>query len=194
MTQLSRREFLTKAVVNAVVAGGLARAVALHASPLGLPIGSQTWPHRARIKEGFPGVLKDLNDIGVQAIELCSPFGYADFAGLTDGAEVKKILADHGMSCVSCHFGMRELRQSQEQSLAWAHDVGITQIITASLGGTPSTVDDVKRAADEYNKIAAVSAKAGLQQGLHNEGFEMSSVDGQRTYDLLFGLLDPKLV
>ena len=39
-----------------------------------------------------------------------------------------------------------------------------------------------------------VSAKAGLQQGLHNEGFELSSVDGKRTYDMLFELLDPKLV
>jgi sugar phosphate isomerase/epimerase len=52
----------------------------------------------------------------------------------------------------------------------------------------------VKRAADEYNKIAEVAAKAGLQQGLHNEGFEVSTVDGKRTYDLLFELLDPKLV
>ena len=33
-----------------------------------------------------------------------------------------------------------------------------------------------------------------MQQGLHNEGFELSMVDGKRTYDLLFDLLDPKLV
>ena len=55
-------------------------------------------------------------------------------------------------------------------------------------------MDEVKKAADEYNKIAAVAAKAGIQQGLHNEGFELSMVDGKRTYDLLFDLLDPKLV
>jgi sugar phosphate isomerase/epimerase len=39
-----------------------------------------------------------------------------------------------------------------------------------------------------------VAAKAGIQQGLHNEGFELSMVDGKRTYDLLFDLLDPTLV
>jgi sugar phosphate isomerase/epimerase len=38
------------------------------------------------------------------------------------------------------------------------------------------------------------AANAGIQQGLHNEDFELTSVDGKRTYDLLFGLLDPKLV
>jgi sugar phosphate isomerase/epimerase len=55
-------------------------------------------------------------------------------------------------------------------------------------------MDDVKRAADEYNKMAEKSAQAGIQQGLHNEDFELSMVDGKRTYDLLFDLLDPKLV
>ncbi len=55
-------------------------------------------------------------------------------------------------------------------------------------------MDQVKKAADEYNRIAAISAKAGIQQGLHNEGFEVSMVEGKRTYDLLFDLLDPKLV
>jgi sugar phosphate isomerase/epimerase len=68
-------------------------------------------------------------------------------------------------------------------------------MITATLGaGNNPTMDDVKRAADEYNKIAAVAAKAGIQQGLHNEGFELSTVDGRRTYDILMELLDPKLV
>ena len=107
----------------------------------------------------------------------------------------KKTLADHGMKCVSAHFSMRELREKQDASIAWAKDIGITQMITATLGGgnTP-TMDDVKKAADEYNRIAAVAAKAGIQQGLHNEGFELSEVDGRRTYDILLELLDPKLV
>ena len=90
---------------------------------------------------------------------------------------------------------MRELREKQPESIAWARDVGVTQMITASLGrGNTPTLDDVKKAADEYNTIAAAAAKAGMQQGLHNEGFEVSMVDGQRTYDVLMGLLDPKLV
>jgi sugar phosphate isomerase/epimerase len=38
------------------------------------------------------------------------------------------------------------------------------------------------------------AAKSGIQQGLHNEDFEISTVEGKRTYDVLFKLLDPKLV
>jgi sugar phosphate isomerase/epimerase len=68
-------------------------------------------------------------------------------------------------------------------------------MIVPSLDGPEKpTMDDVKRAADEYNKMGEESAKAGIQQALHNEGFELSMVDGKRTYDVLFSLLDPKLV
>jgi sugar phosphate isomerase/epimerase len=193
---ISRREFLQKASTDVAVAGLLAaHGAALGASPLGLPIGSQTWPHRAALKQDLPGVLKQLADLGVRQIELCSPIGYEDFAFLPRPAELKRILVDHGLGCVSAHFTMKELRETQPASIAWAREMGITQVITATLGGSKTpTVDDVKRAADEYNRLAAVSAAAGLQQGLHNEGFEVSMVDGQRTYDLLLERLDPKLV
>jgi sugar phosphate isomerase/epimerase len=197
MAEISRREFFRQAGADVAVAGFLAAGVAtLKANPLGLPIGSQTYPHRAMISEGnFPGLLKTLADIGVQRIELCSALGYKEFANLADGKQVAKIIADHGLKCESAHFSMRELRETQEKSIAWAKDVGITQMVTATLGaGNTPTMDDVKKAADEYNKIAAVAAKAGIVQGLHNEGFELSEVDGKRTYDILFELLDPKLV
>jgi sugar phosphate isomerase/epimerase len=90
---------------------------------------------------------------------------------------------------------MAELRKDQADRIAWAKDVGLTQMLVASLGGPQNpTMDDVKRAADEYNKIGEEAAKAGIQQGLHNERFELSMVDGKRTYDILMELLDPKLV
>ena len=133
-------------------------------------------------------------------IELCSPVGYADsgFAGLAKykGTELRKILGDAGVTCVSSHFGIEELRENQEDAHCTGPKMsGLTQMIVPSLDGPKKpTMDDVKRAADEYNKMAEQSAKAGIQQGLHNEDFELSIVDGKRTYDLLLGLLDPKLV
>src|SRR5579864_8181930 len=105
------------------------------------------------------------------------------------------MLNDWGVACISSHFGMDELRKDQEERIAWAKDLGLTQMLVASLGGPEKpTMDDVKRIADEYNKMGETAAKAGIQQGLHNEGFELSTVDGKRTYDILLDLLDPKLV
>jgi sugar phosphate isomerase/epimerase len=193
MALLSRRELIERA---AAAAGLLAAsAPRVRANPLGLPIGSQVYPVRSMLRD-FPAFVKLMADIGVTRLELCSPIGYGpEFAALTDGKEVRKILADHGMKAESSHFSMAELRHSQQKSIQWAKDVGISQMVTATLGGgnTP-TLDQVKRAADEYNVIAAAAAKAGMQQGLHNEGFEASMVEGRRTYDLLLEWLDPKLV
>ena len=168
------------------------------ANPLGLPIGCQVYPLRTML-EDFPAFVKTLAGIGVTRLELCSPIGYGkDFASLADGDEVRRILADHGMKAESSHFTMGELRRSQGKSIEWAKKVGIRQMIAASLGegngGNAPTLDQVKEAAEEYNGIAEVAAKAGMRQGLHNEGFEVSMVDGQRTYDLLLDLLDPELV
>jgi len=200
MSSMSRREFARNTAAYAVAGGLLSSSVfKLHADPLGLPIGCQTWPVREMIAKDFPGTIKQLAAAGFQSIELCSPMGYAEygFGGLAKykGAELKQILSESGVTCVSSHFGIEELRKDQAKSIAWAKDVGLTQMLVASLGGPKNpTMDDVKRAADEYNKIGEQAAKAGIQQGLHNEDFELSKVDGKRTYDVLFDLLDPKLV
>jgi sugar phosphate isomerase/epimerase len=200
MSAISRREFVKNISACAAVAGlASAARLPLLANPLGLPIGCQTWPVRQMIAKDFPGTIKVLAAAGFQTIELCSPVGYADegFAGLAKykGAEIQKILADAGVRCVSSHFGIDELRKDQDRAIAWAKDVGLTQMLVPSLEGPKNpTMDDVKRAADEYNKIGERAAHAGIQQGLHNEDFELSMVDGKRTYDVLFGLLDPKLI
>jgi sugar phosphate isomerase/epimerase len=200
MSAISRREFLKSSAASVTAAGLFSAGVLdLRANPLGLPIGCQTWPVRQLIAKDFPGTIKLLADAGFQSIELCSPVGYADsgFAGLAkySGAELRKILADAGVTCISSHFSIDELRKDQPGRIAWAKEVGLKQMIVPTLDGPKNpTMDDVKRAAAEYFKMGEVAAMSGIQQGLHNEGFELSMVDGKRTYDLLLGLLDSKFV
>jgi len=200
MSAINRREFCKTTATSAAALGLLSSGVLkLHANPLGLPIGCQTWAVRDMIAKDFPATLKMLADTGFQAIELCSPAGYTEFGfgalAKYKGSELKKMINDAGLTCVSSHFGLDELRKDQDERIAWASDVGLTQMLVASLDGPKNpTIDDVKRAADEYNKMGEKAAKAGIQQGLHNEDFEESKVDGKRTYDVLFQLLDPKLV
>jgi sugar phosphate isomerase/epimerase len=200
MAAVSRREFIRTASATAVLGGALASGTRLlQANPLGLPIGCQTWPVRQMIAKDLPGTLRELASAGFQRIELCSPVGYADsgFAGLSkySGAELRGILHDAGLSCISSHFSINELRKDQAARIAWAKDVGLTQMCVPSLDGPKNpTMDDVKRAADEYNRMGEQAAAAGIVQGLHNEDFELTKVDGQRTYDVLFELLDPRYV
>lgn len=195
---ISRRNFFRS---TAAPAAGLLAAARhkLNANPLGMPIGCQTYPVRNMIAKDFPGTIKQLAEAGFQTIELCSPVGYADsgFAGLAKykGAELRRMLGDLGVKCESSHFDIKELRENLAGRITWANDLGLVQMMVPSLDGPRNpTLDDVKRAVDEYNKMGEQSAKAGIQQGLHNEGFELSMVGGKRTYDLLLEMLDPKLV
>lgn len=203
MAEISRRNFLEASAATAALAYMASNGIKLQASPLGLPIGSQTYPHRARIQadglKGFDALLKDMKAIGIEAVELCNANGYKDFAALTDAKAARKILDDNGIRALSAHFNIATLRKQQQQEIDWALALGMTQMSTASLQGAVkdgmTTLDDVKRAADEYNKMGALAAKNGLKQALHNEGFENSRLpDGRRAYFALMEHFDPKLV
>ena len=200
MAGVSRRDFLQRAGgASAALAFMVANGITLDASPLGLPIGAQAWPHRARIGAnsyaGLASLLKDMKAIGLDVIELVSPSG--DFASLTDGKQVRKALDDNGMKCPSAHF--RGVKTNLPTLVTWAHDIGMTHMSMASMSGPMvngvTTLEAVKRTCDEYNKLGAIAKKEGLQMMTHNEGFENSRLDdGRLTYPVLLEYLDPDVM
>ena len=168
------------------------------ANPLGMPVGSQVYPLRSMLKD-FPAFCKRIAGIGVTRLELCSPIGYGDeFSSLANAKEVRRILADHGLKSESSHFTLDELRSSQQKCIEWAKEIGITQMMTASLGdgngGDHPTLDQVKKAADEYNRIAAWRRRPGSSRVCTTRGSNCRWWMASGTYDRLFDLLDPKLV
>jgi len=213
MSSISRRAFFQKTAASAAALSILATEVArLKANPLGLPIGSQTFPFRSRIQAGdLAGLLKDMKGIGIDMVEFCDPIGYVganSFAAIADGKATRKILDENGIRAVSCHVDMPVYRSAANfaKTIDWAHQLGLECLGTADLGTTRkdgtvrvtngiTTEDEVKRAADEYNEIAATTKKAGMHQILHNEGFVSSRLDdGRLTYPVLLHYLDGDLV
>jgi len=204
--QLSRRAFLKRAATDTALVGLIGAQVAkLRASPYNWPIGMQIFPLRQLIDTDFRGTMKLVADAGFQTVELLSPWYHAHNFGLADlekytGSEIQKILGDLGLKATSAHVDMTECRgQELPKIIQWAKDRGLSQICVPSLDGPTrppdNTLDTVKRLCDEYNHAGEMSQKAGLQQGLHTEGFELSMVDGKRVFDhMLGGLIDPKLV
>jgi sugar phosphate isomerase/epimerase len=196
---MNRRQFLQQGTAAAVA---LTAAPSLLADPLGLPIGCQTYPVRASINSNFAGTMKGLSAAGFQTIELCSPFGYEDFSSLAKykPQELRGMLHDYGLTCISAHFDTSELFNHAEERITWAKEFGLTQMATASLGfgtlrkGVPPTVDDVSRVTDLFNTFAAKAHAAGMFAVLHNEVFEITSIDGKRVYDMELERLDPKTV
>ncbi len=193
--ETTRRGFLAQ---SALGAAGVACGSQLRAAPLGMPIGTQVYPVRKAIGTDFEGTLRNLASMGYRTIEMCSPQGYkGDFAPLADlkASELRQKIRAAGLSCESSHYQFREFKDNLPQTIEYAKDLGLTQMILASFGlRKGATLDDWARAADELNKAGEQTLRAGLQTGFHNHDIEFTEMDGTLIYDKLTSVLDPRLV
>jgi len=188
----SRRSFLG-------AGAALLAASRLHADPLGMPIGCQTYPVREALGKDIPGVLRQLASIGYRNIEMCSPPGYekGGYAAFMKfkASELRQMIEAAGLHCESCHYNFGELKNNADERIAFAKELGLKQMVLASTGLRPTaTLGDWDRACDDLNKFGEQSLKAGLQTGFHNHDGEFEKIDGVLIYDHLMSKLDPKLV
>jgi sugar phosphate isomerase/epimerase len=191
---MNRRDFL---IGGAAASALLSGAPYLFADPLGLPIGFQSYVVRDSIRTDFAGTMKGLSAAGYTQVELCSPYGYDEFSSLRQykPQQLRRMLADWGLGCISAHWADEELFQKADASIDYAHQFGMTQMAIAALGPfnstTPHTVDDVKRYVEPFNVFAEKAHAAGIVALLHNEGFVSQYIDGKPVYDMMIAELNP---
>jgi len=187
----TRRQFLGAAPA------ALAAAQALHADPLGMPIGCQVYPVRDALAKDFEGTLRELAAIGYRTIEMCSPPSYAEFrplAGLS-AAQMRHTIEGAGLRCESCHYQFRELKENLDERMAFAKELGLKQLVLSSFGlRADATLAEYKQAATELNRIGERTQKAGFQLGYHNHNNEFKELEGVLIYDELMRQFDAKLV
>jgi len=187
----TRRQFLGAAPA------ALAAAQALHADPLGMPIGCQVYPVRDALAKDFEGTLRELAAIGYRTIEMCSPPSYAEFrplAGLS-AAQMRHTIEGAGLRCESCHYNFRELKENLDERMAFAKELGLKQLVLSSFGlRADATLAEYKQAATELNRIGERTQKAGFQLGYHNHNNEFKELEGVLIYDELMRQFDAKLV
>jgi sugar phosphate isomerase/epimerase len=204
MKKLSRREFLNKSAIGMGTAV-LASQIPLDLNAMGssgsikMPIGFQVWTIKDLLVKDFPGTLKMMADLGYQSLEMCSPPGYesSGFGPLMKlkPKEMKKIIRDAGLKCISSHYGMSEFREHLDERIAFALESGQTQMILSSFGlSEKATLDDWLKAADELNKMGVKAKKAGIQMGFHNHHGEFQKINGTLIYDALMSQFDPEYI
>jgi sugar phosphate isomerase/epimerase len=197
---ISRRRFFSRSVIGIAAAQCLTRAATdLEADPLGLPIGCQTWPVRETIGKDFDGTLRQLAADGFRNIEMCSPPGYAKYGfgplATMKAPDMRERIRTAGLGCESCHYGFVELKDHLDDRLAYAKELGLTQMIISTFWlPKDASMADWTRAAEEANKIGERTRQVGIQLGFHNHDFEFQKLDGQLIYDQLLGQLDPEAV
>lgn len=162
--------------------------------------GFQVWTIRKELISDFPGTLKKMAALGYSEVEMCSPLGYsmAGFKPLNEmsGTEMKKVIEDSGLICNSSHFTGPELRESLDNRIQWATEIGMKQMAQSmpKINLKTATMDDWRKAAQELNVIGEKTKAAGIQMVYHNHNFEFQRIDGELIYPVLMEELDPDLV
>ena len=194
MQTISRRQFLYGSALCVA-----ASAMKLEANPPGFPIGCQTYPLRDSIGKDFEATLHQIAGGGFQMIELCSPSSFArdGFGPLVPlgPAKIRDMIRNAGLGCVSSHFRFTELKEQLDDRIAFAKELGLTQMICATLEvPADAPMSAWLKAFDAMNEIGAKTHKAGLQLGYHNHQFEFKEIDGVLVYDELMKRFDPNLI
>jgi len=161
--------------------------------------GFQVWTIKDKLIADFPGTLKMMAEMGYTQVEMCSPLGYTNsgFGPLNSlsGSEMRKIIEDNGLTCVSSHYNMGELRDSLDNRLEWATQLGMKQMVAASFWlPKDASIDDYRKAADELNEIGKKTSAAGIQMVFHNHHMEFEKRGDELIYDALLDEFDPELV
>jgi len=198
---MDRRQFLGKS------AAGVASAALLSHLPANLfaggkmiapyrTFGFQSYVWADALQVDFPGTLKKVQSMGYSQIEMCSPKSYQwkSIARLSN-KEINTIINDAGLTCPSCHFTYGELKDELSESIEFAQELGLKDMILQSFFlEKNATLDDYRKNADKLNEIAQKIDKTGMQTGFHNHNMEFEKINGTLIYDKLMEQFDPKLV
>ncbi len=190
MVHASRRDFLKTSAAVAVASARL-----LPAATLQQPIGLQLYSVRNLLPKEFDGTLHQLYAAGYREVEAA---GYYN----KSAADFRHAMDQAGLRCISTHLTLSILRSKLDESIDYAHALGLDYIICSSSGGVhrdpaakgEPTLDDWRYVAGEFNRVGEKVKAAGMTFGVHNHTPEFAVEDGVTVYDELLRLTDPKLV
>ena len=161
--------------------------------------GFQVWTIKDKLIPNFAATLKEMAAMGYTQVEMCSPLGYTSsgFGPLNSmtGTEMKKIIDDSGLKCVSSHYGMGELRESLDNRIEWATQLEMKQMVCSSFWlPEGASVDEYRKACEELNAIGEKTKAAGIQMVFHNHHMEFEKRGEELIYDEMMKVLNPELV
>ncbi|MGC1912397.1 MAG: sugar phosphate isomerase/epimerase [Candidatus Acidiferrales bacterium] len=183
---MDRRNFLRNAAVtlsaaSAFAGKGLAAISALRARPLG----AQLYTVRDQAERDLPGTLAAIRAIGYQEVETYWNV-YSHPA-----AELKRMIADHGLLAPSGHFDYDGL----EAKLDYAAELGLHWVICPMLPQNLwGSLDGFQRAAEQFNKWGERINGMGMRFGFHNHDYEFRPFGNTSGFEVLMSQTDPQLM
>lgn len=157
-----------------------------------IPIGLQLFSVRKTMDKDFLGTLKKVAETGYKQVEFAIfPYNNGEFEPEYGGAELKRLLADMGLSVVNTMVAFHE-KLDWDRIVSYCAELGSVGFCSPIF--FYGSRDDVMRRADWLNAMGRKSRAAGLEFYFHNHFMEFQKFGGEYAYDLLLKNTDPDCV
>jgi sugar phosphate isomerase/epimerase len=150
-------------------------------------VGLQLYSLRRQAQADLPGTLKLVRELGFRDLEAGAFYGRS-------AAEFQRMLAANDLKVSSMGAEWDRLGKSTAEVADQAHTLGAEYISCTSIPRKKTlTLDDVTRAADNFNRWGEALSRAGLRFCYHPHGPEFISGPDGTLFDTLAKRMDPKV-
>jgi sugar phosphate isomerase/epimerase len=177
---MDRRTFLASL---AGVAATFPRRSA-RAAMVGCPPGVQLYTVRGALERDFQGTLARVAEIGYREVEFAGYFGKRP-------GEVRRALAAAGLRAPGAHVGLEALRDSLDETVETASEIGHDFIILPWVPEEMRTADGYRRLADLLNHAGERAIRSGVRVGYHNQEYDFAPIGGHAGLELLWERTEP---
>lgn len=163
---LNRRAFL----------GSAATVALMPAAKKKIPIGLELYSVREELAKDLFGTVKAVAKLGYEGVEFYSPYTQwkPEYA-----KEVRKLLDDVNMKCLSTHNGNQAFAPADVERVAELNTILGSKLMVMASAGRVTTLDGWKGVAEKLGKASETTAKAGIRVGFHNHLVEFQPLEGK---------------
>jgi sugar phosphate isomerase/epimerase len=181
---------------HAVLLGWIAGALSIHATAVGqnnrplydAPLGVEAYTYRKSFPIDVAKTLDTIKRMGFTEME--------GGGGRMAPAEFRKLCDQRGISIPSIGAGYEQLISSPDSIIDNARILGATYVMCAWIPHSNGvlTVENAKKAAEDFNRIGKILKEHGLTFCYHAHGYEFQPYEGGTLLDFLFQHTDPQYV
>ena len=149
-------------------------------------IGVQMYTYRNSYANGMAAVLDTIKSLGITEVEGPNP-------KMVSQEEFKKMLAERNITMPSIGADYGSITKDPEPVIQTAKFFGSKYVMVAWIPhGKTFTIDDAKKAVDDFNRVGKILKENGLTLCYHDHGYEFGPYGDGTFFDYIAQNTDPK--
>ena len=152
------------------------------------PIGVQAYTYRNSFPNSVVATLDTIKALGITEMEGPNPKN-------STPEEFKKLLDERGISIPSIGVDYRAIVKGPESVIKLAKFFGSSYVMVAWIPhGKTFTIDDAKKAVDDFNRVGKILKDNGITLCYHDHGYEFGPYEDGTLFDYIVKNTDPQYV